>query len=1136
VLVLVSIAACFQPRTTSCADGTICPITMVCAPGGGCGDPDLIDACTGVGDGLPCMRVAGVCSGGVCVIEGCGNGVVGEGETCDDGNRQSGDGCRADCGKLEVCGDGERDVNEACDDGNTNASDACDACGDTRWSPSVVLGAGDTATSVGMAYPHGVAVDAAGNVYVADLNNNRVRRVDAAGRITTIAGNGTISTAGDGGQATSSGLWHPTGVAVDGLGNLYIADKDAHRVRRVDPNGIITTVAGDGTQGFVGDGGAAINAKLYYPIAVAVDGLGNLYIADSGNHRIRRVDTMGTITTLAGNGTPGFSGDGGVATSAQLNSPSGIVHDGAGRLYIADTANHRIRRLELGVGFIYPVAGNGTPGYSGDGGDARLAQLRNPFGVAYESGALLVADTDNHRIRRIDLSLATPSIATVAGTGMQGYGGDGGAATSARLSFPRGVAVEASGGIFIADHDNQRIRRMTGGQISTFAGNGTHGYRPEGTAATSVALIFPARVAFDAAGNGYVADTHGHRIRRVEPTGAMTTIAGTGIFGSSGDGGPASAAQLAQPHGILVDAAGVIYIADTSNHRIRRIATNGTITTIAGTGIFGSGGDDGPATSAQLAFPYDVAIDASGNLYIADGSNHRIRRIATTGTITTIAGTGTAGYAGDNAAATSAQLRNPHDVELDGAGNLYIADTDNHVIRRIDTNGTITTIAGTGTAGYSGDGVAITAPLSSPFGIALDAAGALYIGDSGNNRIRRVSGGMIATVAGVGTVGHHGDGGAATSAQMQRPYGVVVRNGSLYFADNFNSLIRRVDTAGIITTYAGARDPEGMGPLAVAQFGDPRAFVRTPMFTLVAGGTTGTVQAMRTAWHEVVAGRYPHLTATANLARFRSRIFKSVDGVAFDAATMKIYMTESNTVHAVTIVDVNDASTWTIAPLVGTSDLPGYLDGAAASAQFRSPTGLFFDPVARILYVADTGNHVVRAIDLTAATVTTVAGRGQVRGFFGDGGAPTSALMYAPRAITRCANGDLFIADTGNHRVRRIGAGTISTVLGVGIAASSGEGAPASTFPVNAPLGLACDGAGNLFVSSTTTVRLAPADPSAVVDGTGLVLTIYGDSATYPATVTRCLTALDSVDAMTVHVTDACAGMLLELRRERVPL
>jgi uncharacterized protein (TIGR03437 family) len=608
----------------------------------------------------------------------------------------------------------------------------------------------------------------------------------------------TISTVAGGGlpvniPGTSASLDEVQGVLVDKAGNVLFSNVADGVVLRLDAaTGGLTLVAGNGTWGYSGDDGSATSAQMYQPRGLAMDSAGNLYIADSLNHRIRKVSN-GVITTVAGNGTRGFSGDNGPATSAQLNNPYGVAADSAGNLYIADTGNSRVRKVSGGV--ITTVAGNGTAGFGGDNGPATSAQLNNPYVVAMDSaGNLYIADRSNSRIRKV----SNGTITTVAGNGTPGFGGDNGPATSAMLSLPSSVAVDSAGNLYIADYANYRIRKVSNGTITTVAGNGTQGSAGDNGPATSAQFMSPVGIAVDSAGNPYVADWYAHRIRKIS-NGAIATVAGGGS--ALGDNGPAASARFDEPWGIAVDSVGSLYIADVGNQRIRKV-TNGVVTTVAGNGTVGFSGDNGPAASAQLNYPYGVAVDSAGNLYIADSGNDRIRKVSN-GVITTFAGNAIMGFSGDNGPATSAELSAPVGVAVDSAGSVYIAGAGDNRIRKV-SNGVIATVAGNGTRGFSGDGgPATSAQLNTVFGMAVDSAGSLYIADAGNNRIRKVSSGVITTVAGNGTAGFSGDNGPAASAQLYAPYGVAVDSaGNLYIADTENSLIRKVSN-GVIATIAG---------------------------------------------------------------------------------------------------------------------------------------------------------------------------------------------------------------------------------------------------------------------------------------------------------------------------------------------
>jgi sugar lactone lactonase YvrE len=657
--------------------------------------------------------------------------------------------------------------------------------------------------------PRGIATDSGGNVYFSSSIGlaNLVLKIDQNGLLTRVAGGVQQGFSGDGGPAGAA-LLSASGLAVDGLGNLYIADSMNNRVRKVSPSGIITTFAGTGSAVSSGDGGPAISASLNFPSLVAADGTGNLYIVEANAPRVRKVSVDGIITTIAGNGAYGDSGDGGPAISAQIGRIAGLAADNSGNLYFSDNfyddvvidgedyaiVKLRVRRVSPD-GIIATVAGTGAPGHSGDGGSATAAQLSSPGALAVDSnGNLYLADQPG--VRKIS---ADGIITTVAGDGTNRYIVDAGPAMSSGYVSAIGLAVGTAGNLFVAD-SSQRIRKVSAdGIISTVAGLGPSiggiGAAPgDGGRATLAPLATPTGVAVDSAGGLYIADTFDNRLRRVSPDGIIATIAGKGGAGVvSGDGGPASDAYLFWPSGLAIDSSDNLYVADAGDSRIRMISPAGIITTVAGFGLPGRpgySGDGGLATGAQLSWPKDVALDGSGNLYIADTGNNRVRMISPAGVISTVAGTGDAGYSGDGGSATDAKLALPSGLAVDSGGNVYVADTNNFRVRKISNDGIIITIAGNGIRGYSGDGgLAVNARLNSPVGLKLDSAGNLYIADGA--AVRMVSpAGIVMTVAGNGVLGLAGDGGAATSGQLGAWGLAFDRAGKLYVADPWYGSVR----------------------------------------------------------------------------------------------------------------------------------------------------------------------------------------------------------------------------------------------------------------------------------------------------------------------------------------------------------
>ena len=680
-----------------------------------------------------------------------------------------------------------------------------------QYTISTVAGGAPPATpapalSTSIGQPRKLAV-AGGNIYFS--SGNSVFKIDGAGSLSLVAGNSRAGFSGDGGPAVNAQLNAPQGIALDSAGNIYIADSLNNRVRKVDTKGIITTFAGNGQvnpPGFWGDTGLATDANLHLPTGLAVDSSGKVYIAVSSDNTIRVVTTDGIINIFAGGGYRGFYGDysadsvtgtvnnAGVATIAGLTNPQDVAIGPNNTILIADTGNSAIRSVSS-AGVITTISGvGGSTGLSGDGTATTLAMVA-PFGVAADSsGNVYISEFGTNRIRKID---SKGNITTAIGDGIQGFAGDGGPANKVEMSLPTGVAVDSSGNVIFADSLNNRIRKLAGGNVSTVAGNGLVSRSGDGGAASAAQINAPLGVAVDAAGNTYIADTANNMVRRVDSKGAISTYAGTGTAGSSGDGSAATSAQLNGPQGLAVDSAGNLYIADTQNHRVRKV-TGGTISTVAGSSTSGAGGDGGAAGSAQLNLPFGVAVDTAGNLYIAEFGNNRVRKVATNGNISTLAGNGVNGFSGDGGQATGAMLNGPQAVAADSQGNVYVGDTANNRVRKVAPNGVITTVAGSGDAGYSGDGgAAVNAQVGNPAALAVDTAGNIYIADA-SSRVRKVFlSGIITTIAGNGTKGYSGDGGSASNATLSGPSALAVNAaGSIWVADTFNNAVRLLQFTG----------------------------------------------------------------------------------------------------------------------------------------------------------------------------------------------------------------------------------------------------------------------------------------------------------------------------------------------------
>jgi uncharacterized protein (TIGR03437 family) len=611
--------------------------------------------------------------------------------------------------------------------------------------------------------------------------------------ISTLWGGGSN---GDGGPASQAILNQPEGIAVDINGNIYVADADDHRVRRIAPDGKISTFVGTGVPGFSGDGGPAESARLNTPYGMCLDTRGNLYIADLSNARVRRVSTDGKITTVAGGGDVviGATRELSTATQVKLSGPRNVAVDSNDTLYIADFSGHRILRVS-NDGAIAIVAGSGTRGFSGDGAPATLANIAYPAGLAIDgTGAIYFADSANRRIRRIykdaiTTVFTTPDVPT--GIAIDHAGNlliqDGRSVTTRVNSAGQSTTLEIGGrDIFVDIWDRIyttagfSVLRYMGGTNALIAGVGTQYFAGDGGPATGARFNAPRGLFRDPSGNLFIADSANKRIRRITPDGIIATVAGTSK--PDADSLQPTAVALAGPSSMVMNSRGELFIADTAANEIRRIGVDGMITTIAGVGEAVYKGDGWFGIYAALNGPTALAVDKEDNLYIADTGNNRIRKMNPVGTIYTVAGGGETD-APDGTMASETKLSEPAGIAVGETGNLYIADTKNDRVRVVDSDGRIRTIADATSAG-----------LSRPTGLRVASNGDLFVADTGNNRIVRItSTGAAEAVAGSGKRGLAGDNGPASEASLSSPADLLIESdGSILFTDSANGRIRKL--------------------------------------------------------------------------------------------------------------------------------------------------------------------------------------------------------------------------------------------------------------------------------------------------------------------------------------------------------
>ncbi len=667
-------------------------------------------------------------------------------------------------------------------------------------------------------WPMGVVRRPNGDLIVIDYLWHRIWRIDREGILHAFAGDGIAGNSGDGGPAEAARLRHPHDLYQDRHGNLYFSDLQNHTIRRIDyETGIITRVAGNGSIGRGGDGGRALDAELDCTCGVAVDRAGNVYLSSEWTNNIRRIDAQtGLVETVFGHharhypsergesrpysgrglSLGGYHGDGGPARDAGFFHPEHLAFDSRGDLYVCDNSNDRVRKIDMQSGIIDTVLGTGQRASNGDGGPATEASTLMPDAICLDAhDNLYVGEKYGFRVRKVERE--TGMVRTLAGTGEPGFGEEGLPGIITRCnSVEAGIYADPDGTVFWGDCSG-RLRRCDGstGIVTTVLG-GTSVH--DGELAAAGFLNGPGGLSVGPDGTIYIADVWNQRIRAIDPdSGIIRAVAGSGARAYGGDGGPAVDAHLGNPHDVSVDRSGRVVIADTRHGHVRRVDDQGVIHNIAGAAFQWDKGDGGPALSACLMHVQSVTHGPNDDVYIGDSGCGRIRKIdVETGIITTMAGIGLPGYSGDGGPANQARIGSPSAIRLDGSGNLYFTDDRYHVIRRVDgDSGIISTLAGTGEEGFSPDGSrAVQAAIAMPRGLALDKKSRLYFSDSGNNRVRRITGnGLLETVVGSGEYGDCDQPALAIEAPLNEPHGLSFYGDDvLIVSDHYNNRLKVV--------------------------------------------------------------------------------------------------------------------------------------------------------------------------------------------------------------------------------------------------------------------------------------------------------------------------------------------------------